>query len=106
MPVQTAKNVNALNLMTQVRQNKYLYTVFSKESLPNIFYDLLHLKTIFLALITWNAWSSWATCSVSCNGGTQQRDRSCNANGGPACWKVEGEYKLCNIESCRKQTPC
>ena len=52
----------------------------------------------------WSAWTSWSTCTVTCDGGTTTKTRSCDnpepENGGDDC---EGDtYKTidCNTIAC------
>ena len=51
---------------------------------------------------TWNAWSPWEICSVTCGGGTQERIRTENPAqyGGAACIKDSTETKVCSTNTC------
>ena len=51
---------------------------------------------------TWNTWSSWEECSMSCDGGTQNRTRTCNYDDGSPCMEMEAESELCNTQICGK----
>ncbi|XP_063436526.1 A disintegrin and metalloproteinase with thrombospondin motifs adt-2-like [Mytilus trossulus] len=50
-------------------------------------------------------WSSWDTCSATCNGGIQDRNRKCDAplpsNGGRYCNGSTIESRSCNTENCK-----
>ncbi|VDI19141.1 Hypothetical predicted protein, partial [Mytilus galloprovincialis] len=52
----------------------------------------------------WSEWSSWDTCSATCNGGIQDRNRKCDAplpsNGGRYCNGSTIESRSCNNENC------
>uniref|UniRef100_A0A3Q2GTZ0 Adhesion G protein-coupled receptor B1 n=1 Tax=Equus caballus TaxID=9796 RepID=A0A3Q2GTZ0_HORSE len=50
----------------------------------------------------WQAWASWAGCSVTCGGGTQRRDRVCLGPffGGVACQGPQDEYRQCSPQRC------
>ncbi|CAC5422933.1 HMCN [Mytilus coruscus] len=52
----------------------------------------------------WSEWSSWDTCSATCNGGIQDRNRICDAplpsNGGRYCNGTTIESRICNNENC------
>ncbi|CAC5410844.1 HMCN [Mytilus coruscus] len=52
----------------------------------------------------WGEWSSWDTCSATCNGGIQDRNRKCDAplpsNGGLFCNGTTIESRSCNNENC------
>ncbi|CAG2194239.1 Hemicentin-1,Neurotrypsin,Scavenger receptor cysteine-rich domain superfamily protein,Coadhesin,Adhesion G protein-coupled receptor B3,Thrombospondin-2,Thrombospondin-1,Mucin-like protein,Scavenger receptor cysteine-rich type 1 protein M160,Scavenger receptor cysteine-rich type 1 protein M130,A disintegrin and metalloproteinase with thrombospondin motifs adt-1,Adhesion G protein-coupled receptor B1,Deleted in malignant brain tumors 1 protein [Mytilus edulis] len=52
----------------------------------------------------WSEWSSWDICSVTCNGGVQDRHRKCDhpqpSNGGMYCNGTTIESRSCNIVSC------
>ncbi|XP_071138604.1 uncharacterized protein [Mytilus edulis] len=52
----------------------------------------------------WSKWSSWNTCSATCNGGIQDRTRTCDnptpSDGGRYCYERSIESRLCNIIGC------
>ncbi|XP_061886022.1 adhesion G protein-coupled receptor B1-like isoform X2 [Entelurus aequoreus] len=50
----------------------------------------------------WHAWSSWGSCSKTCGGGIQQRQRVCEGPffGGEPCPGERGEQKRCNEKRC------
>ncbi|XP_030268355.1 LOW QUALITY PROTEIN: adhesion G protein-coupled receptor B1-like [Sparus aurata] len=50
----------------------------------------------------WHAWSSWGSCSKTCGGGIQQRQRVCEGPffGGEPCPGDKGEQKRCNEKRC------
>ena len=61
--------------------------------------------TIFLIILvdcTWNSWSAWETCSISCGNGTQERNRTKNAaqHGGADCVGSDTESQFCNTNPC------
>ncbi|CAL8372851.1 unnamed protein product [Boreogadus saida] len=50
----------------------------------------------------WQSWTTWASCSKSCGGGIQQRQRMCEGPlfGGVPCPGVTEEKKRCNERRC------
>uniref|UniRef100_A0A665WSW0 Adhesion G protein-coupled receptor B1b n=1 Tax=Echeneis naucrates TaxID=173247 RepID=A0A665WSW0_ECHNA len=50
----------------------------------------------------WHAWSSWGSCSKTCGGGVQQRQRVCEGPffGGEPCPGDKGEQRRCNEKRC------
>ncbi|KAK5883478.1 hypothetical protein CesoFtcFv8_000271 [Champsocephalus esox] len=50
----------------------------------------------------WHAWTSWGSCSKTCGGGIQQRQRVCEGPffGGEPCPGEKGEQKRCNEKRC------
>ncbi|XP_017573536.2 hemicentin-1 isoform X3 [Pygocentrus nattereri] len=52
----------------------------------------------------WGPWSSWGSCSRTCNGGQMRRYRTCDnprpANGGRACAGTDTEIQKCSTASC------
>nr|XP_022343628.1 uncharacterized protein LOC111136803 isoform X1 [Crassostrea virginica] len=52
----------------------------------------------------WSAWTVWGACSVTCNGGTQSRTRTCTnptpQNGGADCVGADTEFQDCNTQAC------
>ena len=51
---------------------------------------------------TWNAWSAWDNCTVTCGGGTQERNRTKNPalHGGANCTGSDAENQTCNANPC------
>ena len=62
--------------------------------------------SIYLILVDggWDDWTKWATCSVTCGGGSQNRSRTCTnpvpQYGGADCVGAEGENQDCNTHNC------
>uniref|UniRef100_A0A669D2M5 Adhesion G protein-coupled receptor B1 n=1 Tax=Oreochromis niloticus TaxID=8128 RepID=A0A669D2M5_ORENI len=50
----------------------------------------------------WHEWSSWGSCSKTCGGGNQQRQRVCEGPffGGEPCPGDSREHKRCNEKRC------
>nr|XP_057903124.1 adhesion G protein-coupled receptor B1-like isoform X3 [Doryrhamphus excisus] len=50
----------------------------------------------------WHAWTSWGSCSKTCGGGVQQRQRLCEGPffGGEPCPGERGEQRRCNEKRC------
>nr|XP_040563549.1 SCO-spondin-like isoform X6 [Lepeophtheirus salmonis] len=48
----------------------------------------------------WNAWRQWSSCTKSCRGGTQKRERACDKPqfGGRPCNGTATETQGCNIQ--------
>ncbi|MBN3312119.1 HMCN1 protein, partial [Atractosteus spatula] len=53
---------------------------------------------------SWGPWSSWGSCSRTCNGGQMRRYRTCDnprpANGGRACAGADTQIQRCNTGVC------
>ncbi|XP_069009305.1 hemicentin-1 [Embiotoca jacksoni] len=52
----------------------------------------------------WGPWSSWGSCSKTCNGGQMRRYRTCDnprpANGGRACAGADTQIQRCSTAIC------
>ncbi|XP_033937393.1 hemicentin-1 [Pseudochaenichthys georgianus] len=52
----------------------------------------------------WGPWSSWGSCSKTCNGGQMRRYRTCDnprsANGGRACAGADSQIQRCSTANC------
>ena len=52
----------------------------------------------------WSVWDPWSSCSITCDGGTQQRVRRCDdpapQNGGSECIGVSSEGRPCDQWAC------
>ena len=58
-----------------------------------------NLEQKIYKLLGWQDWSSWDSCSKSCNGGIQERTRWCSA--GKMCEGRGREGRVCNTFSCQ-----
>ena len=72
--------------------------------------DRCHFPVIAIAAVDCavDSWGSWATCSRSCEGGSQSRSRSIITHpqhGGAACPDTQ-ESRSCNTQSCRMLCSC
>ena len=52
---------------------------------------------------TWNAWSSWGSCSKTCGGGTKTRTRTHGPNHGQECSGSPTSSTSCNTDDCPAQ---
>ena len=50
---------------------------------------------------TWGNWGPWGSCSVDCDTGTQQRDRTCSSG---TCTGDTTESQNCNTQACGEGT--
>ncbi|KAM6215892.1 adhesion G protein-coupled receptor B1 isoform 2-T2 [Rhynchocyon petersi] len=50
----------------------------------------------------WQAWAIWGSCSTTCGGGTQRRERTCSGPffGGAACQGPQEEFRQCSAQRC------
>ena len=62
------------------------------------------METFFLVAGSWGSWDSWTDCTVTCNGGTKQRERECDdpqaANDGTPCYGDDLQIITCNSQPC------
>ena len=57
----------------------------------------------FAVNCTWGQWNTWSTCSVTCGGGTQGRNRSIRQQalyGGNECIGEDNDTQTCNNFGC------
>ena len=54
----------------------------------------------------WKNWEEWGSCSLSCGGGVQYRDRDCvpALHGGTNCTGLWQEDRVCNDDYCPGRT--
>ena len=60
-------------------------------------------STIFTVDCQWSVWSEWASCSVNCGGGTEERNKTIAQpaqNGGTECAGNDTETQACNVDAC------
>uniref|UniRef100_A0A673Y201 ADAM metallopeptidase with thrombospondin type 1 motif 2 n=1 Tax=Salmo trutta TaxID=8032 RepID=A0A673Y201_SALTR len=54
----------------------------------------------------WDMWSQFGSCTRTCGGGVQFRNRECNnprpANGGRTCLGTNYQFQLCNSQECEE----
>ena len=64
---------------------------------------LVLLIFLFLVNCSWDEFSSWTTCTKTCGGGTQVRQRQVKVPaqfGGEACEGGQAEQRVCNEQGC------
>lgn len=54
---------------------------------------------MFFFISGWDFWSPWGSCSRSCDGGVQTRQRTCVKNN-ETCDGADTHNRQCNIFSC------
>ena len=68
-----------------------------------LLYDTNVFVKHFTVDCTWGVWSTWQGCSVTCGGGTQERNRSIDVpaqNGGRSCTGSNADSQDCNTNGC------
>ena len=63
--------------------------------------NVSHLLITFIFVVNcmWGQWNTWGTCSVTCGGGTQGRNRSTIQQalyGGDECLGEDNDTQACN----------
>ena len=78
--------LNLKQLMQSQRQNKNIDRV-----------EYIHCESPALVDGIWEEWTEWSACSVTCNNGTQVRNRTCTGpfHGGEPCPGAADEVKDC-----------
>lgn len=74
------------------------YYTMSAHLMNGLNYNWLCLTTATPAPVSWGQWSSWSSCSRTCNGGTRSRVRSCQ--NGDTCAGSNFEQQECNTFGC------
>jgi hypothetical protein len=68
------------------------------------FFDEIFIKHVSFLDGNWGSWTDWASCSVTCGGGTTSRTRNCDSpvpsNGGLICAGSGTENQACNTAAC------
>ena len=88
--------VNSKKNLQQERKNSTCS--FSQKISGSIIQHSEILEQKIYKLLGWLEWSSWDSCSKSCNGGIQERTRTCE--GGRKCEGRGREGRVCNPFSC------
>ena len=60
------------------------------------------LRSLQIVDGTWSEWSAWVLCSITCGGGLQWRNRSCDGAmyGGNDCVGAANESRVCSTGPC------
>ena len=66
---------------------------------------MFNIGTIFASVNgNWALWSDWNNCTLPCDGGTQNRSRTCTdpqpQYGGDDCVGNEADVQTCNAHIC------
>lgn len=82
----------------------------SSPSVADYIWDMtVCFSSLFLSPVDgkWQAWGVWGSCTTTCGGGTQRRDRMCYGPffGGETCQGPKEEYKQCNDRKCPGMYP-
>lgn len=68
----------------------------------------LILFSLFKVDGNWAAWTTWTSCTVTCGGGTKDRERTCTNPApqylGKACVGVPDDRTTCNTHHCPSET--
>ena len=75
-----------------------------KETEIYFWYLNQHLNFILVSVhCAWDDYGSWTTCTKTCGGGTQVRQRQVATPaqfGGAACEGGAAEQRVCNVQGC------
>ena len=98
----------AMNVLGLVKTHNPVI-VMAAQVLIFQYYIMLVVYVTYLELLiftvncVWGAWSAWETCSVTCGGGTQDRNRAVSQQalfGGNECAGTGQETQSCNSAGC------
>ena len=88
--------------MSPFNQSSLIYVYTNTNYI--LYLPLTFFITMFVFPVDgdWSHWSKWATCNVTCGGGTTIRTRYCTEGlfGGSNCTGPSEMYKDCNIHEC------
>ena len=76
------------------------------ETLNGLYYVRIHYCHVYVVDGGYTNWNGWSKCSVSCGGGTRQRDRQCTnpkpQHGGKDCSELGPirQTEVCNTAGC------
>ena len=69
-----------------------------------VYYFSIFTSTNIIVDGQWTSWSSWGTCSTTCDNGTWVRHRECTnpapAEGGKPCTGNDTQIDVCNLRPC------
>ena len=53
--------------------------------------------------LAWSDWGAWSECDVTCGGGVQYRERTCEGGnvGDDGCFGPNVEAFICNTQDCQ-----
>lgn len=80
---------------------QYLLVVHDYFRRSNLYQ--IHTHSFYVEDAYWTDWGTWTSCSVSCGGGNQTRDRACkwpSSVHGNSCAGDVIDTQPCNIELC------
>ena len=74
-------------------------------------FSIILLMSLFDSVVAceWDEFSSWTTCTKTCGGGTQVRQRQVKVPaqfGGEACEGGQAEQRVCNEQGCPSKYFC
>ena len=62
---------------------------------------IIMVKFMFRDLAGWKPWSSWGSCSRTCDGGRQTRRRRCTRIKPNTCEGTKRQHRKCNTFRCK-----
>ena len=100
-----AKNDKLIN-SDKNKQSLYFSSIFVLRDCTSIIYNLSFYFPVDGGL---SEWSDWSKCSKSCDGGEQERTRTCTnpapQYGGAGCVGHTNEKGTCNTQHCPQVLP-
>lgn len=84
-------------------------TIKKNQKKKELHYSVgLILFSLFKVDGNWAAWTTWTSCTVTCGGGTKDRERTCTNPApqylGKACVGVPDDRTTCNTHHCPSET--
>ena len=82
--------------------NGYRYRLRSCENgnnCPGLYYEIDYAcNSVACVVATWNDWSNWGSCSLTCGGGSRTRTRTCTTPN--SCVGPNSQNLICNTVDC------